>query len=462
MRDVNNTPKIKLIDDMNPEDNAMLQALYSRSNASVTEHLEKVENTGSGKFMESFYVGYGHRSIGDCGSTTLFIEGVSNIVAKAIQDNALYNGQESSTRYLDYSQQAIVDPYCTDMTTAAINRWLEIYLTYQPLVEAGLKVLHPKAENESETVWAKAIKARSFDIMRGFLPVGVTTQLSWHTNLRQARDRLQWLAFHPIQEVRYVAKALHHQLITEYPHSFKAEDMEADKNEVNAWLSSHKLADLYYTQSDGRFLNDEHEGTRFMCEYMYGIDDSMAELLSDRPQHSPIPKLFDIGNNFQCSYVLDFGSYRDMQRHRNSINPLPVVYDCGYGINPWYISNARAAIIQAVDEAAAEQFTNDVKDHLAYVNSMKDLDAFDYDIHKHQYLYPLGLDLDCYFQCSFSEMVYVSELRSSQHVHPTLRVIAQAMGQAVLDAVPQINLHVDFGPDKWSVARGTQDITAKE
>ena len=48
---------IFLYDEFNPEDNAMLQALYSRSPKSVTEHVEKVRASGSGKFMEQFYVG---------------------------------------------------------------------------------------------------------------------------------------------------------------------------------------------------------------------------------------------------------------------------------------------------------------------------------------------------------------------------------------------------------------------
>ena len=65
-------PNIFIVDDLAPEDVAMLQALYSRSGESVTTHLEKVKQSGSGKFMERFYVGYNHKSIGDCGSTTSF------------------------------------------------------------------------------------------------------------------------------------------------------------------------------------------------------------------------------------------------------------------------------------------------------------------------------------------------------------------------------------------------------
>ena len=78
--------KIFVYDEFNPVDTAMMQALYSRSAESVVAHAEKVKASGSGKFMEKFYVGYGHASIADCGSTTIFIEDVSMLVAKAIEE----------------------------------------------------------------------------------------------------------------------------------------------------------------------------------------------------------------------------------------------------------------------------------------------------------------------------------------------------------------------------------------
>ena len=43
--------KIFIYDEFSPEDVAMMQALYSRSSASVVEHAQKVKETGSGKFM---------------------------------------------------------------------------------------------------------------------------------------------------------------------------------------------------------------------------------------------------------------------------------------------------------------------------------------------------------------------------------------------------------------------------
>lgn len=56
----------------------------------MIEHLKRVESVGPEKFMKSYYVGYGHKSIGDCGTTTIFVENVSMLAAKAIQDTQLY------------------------------------------------------------------------------------------------------------------------------------------------------------------------------------------------------------------------------------------------------------------------------------------------------------------------------------------------------------------------------------
>src|SRR5688500_9259492 len=122
--------EIYVYDEFDPESIAMMQALYSRSPKSVTDHVNKVREVGPGKFMAQFYVGYGHKSIGDCGTTTLFFENVSLLAAKAIQDWPLYNGQEASTRYLDFSKQKVLNPLGTQAGEDIQDRWMSFYNDY--------------------------------------------------------------------------------------------------------------------------------------------------------------------------------------------------------------------------------------------------------------------------------------------------------------------------------------------
>ncbi len=199
-------PDIFVIDDASPEDLAMIQALYARSSTTARDHRRRVEEVGSGKFNQNYVVNYNHKSIADCGSTTIFSEGVSMLAAKAIQDWPLYSGQETSTRALNMADCQLVDPVGTAESSAILARWMAFYMSSVGPVEDHVRRTYPRREDESATIYDRAVMARVFDILRGFLPAGLKTQVSWHTNLRQAGDHLSWMRFHPLVEVRELAE----------------------------------------------------------------------------------------------------------------------------------------------------------------------------------------------------------------------------------------------------------------
>jgi thymidylate synthase ThyX len=122
-----------------PESGAMLQALHSRSTGGLESHLKILSEKGSDNFMKNFYVGYGHKSIGDCGSTSIFIEGVSMLVAKAIQDSPLYSGQESSTRYIDFQIQPFKNPSGTKEGETVLENWRTFYSKSMNITKEYLK-----------------------------------------------------------------------------------------------------------------------------------------------------------------------------------------------------------------------------------------------------------------------------------------------------------------------------------
>ncbi len=215
---------------INAESEAMLQALHSRSVGGIWSHLEKLAKSGPEKFMSIFYVGYGHKSIGDCGSVTVFIEGVSMLAAKAVQDSMLYNGQEASTRYIDFAKQRFVDPLDNAGSHVILDLWREFYLQGVAYMEEALPNIYPRREGEDETIYKKAIKARTFDIMRAFLPAGASTNLAWHSELRHAADHLDHLRHHPLEEVQQVAVALEDALAEMYPSSFQKKRYEATES----------------------------------------------------------------------------------------------------------------------------------------------------------------------------------------------------------------------------------------
>lgn len=436
--------KTFIYDEFSPQDMAMMQALYSRSAASVSEHVEKVKASGSGKFMERYYVGYGHASIADCGSTTIFIEGVSMLVAKAIQDWPLYSGQETSSRYIDMSKQEIVDPIGTKQSRAVLAKWMKFYVTSQAAVEKHLRAKYPRKPDEDEKTYDRAIMARIFDILRGFLPAGVTTQLSWHTNLRQAHDKLAILRYHPLAEVRAVAEQIHKQLREKYPQSF-GHLQYAEQESYRSYIARDYT---YMTRPNPKlsvknnFLARTNIKPAELAEY--------AKLTGKRPMKTGLPVfLADLGN-VTFEFLLDFGSFRDIQRHRNGTCRMPLL-TTKYGFQTWYLDQLPADLAKKAREL--------IKEQMAAIKMLKTPSVTPEIL---QYYVAMGFNVSCKVTYGLPAAVYTMELRSGKLVHPTLRKVAHNMHAALKKMFPKLVLHADLDLDDWDIRRGAQDIKEKK
>ncbi|MCG8044457.1 MAG: FAD-dependent thymidylate synthase, partial [Candidatus Thiodiazotropha endolucinida] len=385
---------IYVFDEFGPEATAMLQALYSRSSQSVTQHIDKVRSTGSSKFMESYYVGYGHASIGDCGTTTIFIEDISIIATKVIQDNPLYSGQESSTRYIDFSKQNIVDPSNSQIGQDIQKRWLDFYLSQQEELISFLEKRFPLQSGQNERIWNKAIQARSFDILRGFLPAGVCTQLSWTTNLRQAADNLVRLSTHPLEEVRLIAEDIHEKLSSKYPSSFSHRIDETRNNYLKDYQAEHAL--LRPNRIDYEFKAESILKT--------SPNNHVLNTILNRPARSTLPRNVANAGRYRISCLLDYGSFRDLQRHRNAYCPLPLL-TTQLGFNKWYLEQMPDSI-----RASANNLINEQESHISNLqNTIQDQEVM-------QYYIPMGYNVQVELEYDLSEILYVSELRSSKTV----------------------------------------------
>ncbi len=428
--------KIFLYDEFTPEDNAMLQALYSRSPRSVAEHVEKVKKAGSGKFMEKFYVNYGHKSIADCGSTTIFIEKISILADKAIQDWPLYSGQETSTRYVDMAQQPIIDPLGTEQTKEIINAWMDFYKKSQPKLLAYLREKYPFDQSETEAVYEKALAARCFDILRAFLPAGITTQLSWHTNLRQAWDKISLLRHHPLAEVKDIAAEMLRRLKEKYPHSF-SHKFYPEQEEYEEQVM--KKYNYYQGDLEGDFQADFNLKLAELEKY--------KDILTSRPLKTNLPHFLTEAGNIIFDFKLDYGSFRDIQRHRNGVCRMPLLTN-KHGFQKWYLEQLPADLRQEAEGLIKKQ--NERLAALATTPEVK------------QYYLALGYNVIGRVSYALPATVYVIELRSTRFVHPTLRALAHKMHYAVKEKIPYLTLHTDLSPSRWDIGRGKQDIIKKE
>lgn len=423
------------------EDAAMLQALHSRDPKGIKSHLEKLAKSGSGKLMQTFYVGYGHKSIGDCGFTTLFIENISMLAAKAIQDSPLYNGQECSTRYIDFSRVPFYDGVNNNLeSNPATQKLREFYINSLPEVIEDLKKRYPIGLDDQPNIYEKAIKARAFDILRGFLPAGALTNVAWTTNLRQLADRLGFLRHHPLEEVKSIAQLIEDAVRVAHPNSFGHKKYDTTET-FNAEFSQN-----YYYQNQV----ENNSKTSSLIIFNQGINKQMlqtmyGDLLEKRARGSEMPKQVAVCGSDSFFLHIDFGSYRDLQRHR-AINQTMPLLTTKLGFEKWYLQNLPNDL-----QIEAKSLLSELEEFAAAIPNLNQV----------QYYLPMGYKVGYYISGDLPALTYLSEIRSGSTVHPTARNIAFQLGEYLKDNY-KIPIYCDADDiGRFDVKRGNQDIVQK-
>ena len=419
-----------------PESAAMLQALHSRSTGGLLGHLKILSEKGSDNFMKNFYVGYGHKSIGDCGTVSIFVEGISMLAAKAIQDWPLYSGQEASTRYIDFQTQPFKNPIGTKEGEEILESLRTFYIESLEPTKEHVKKQFPRQEGESESIYNKAIAARAFDILRGFLPAGSTTNLAWHTNLRQAADKIMILRHHPLEEVKNVAEAIEATLIAALPNSFGHKRYEETEKYNEYWMQT----DYYYHNKncpDFKIVNNS-----------INSDLLPREVLEKRPPKTELPRHFAEAGTIQFEFLLDFGSFRDLQRHRAVTQRMPLL-TTEIGFEPWYLSELPEDV-----RAKAESFLKTQAQKIKALSVSKE---------EAQYYTPMGYKVSNRLTGNIPTLVYLVELRATRFVHTTLRNVARKMADTLVELFGKngLVLHLDEERDRFDIKRGEHDIVLK-
>lgn len=469
--------KIFIKDSMNPETGAMLQALYSRSHISVEEHLKGVNQEVSQiieerevslqEKMAEFYIKYGHESIGDCGSSTVFIEGISIIAAKAIQDTPLYRGQESSTRYINFANQFEQVKNFLEQSgfTAyhenrnAIDNLLRSYLTFYEKVFKKMRE-HRSSEmgvnyETSDSLTKRAINAWAFDVGRAFLPAATTTQLSFHGSLRDLRNQFMRLKTHALPELRLISQSVLFQLMSAYPHSFKKDDwIISDEDKPQPFFVSYPSLCSYKKSFDKEIVFNGDE--EFAANYDPRKDDEF-----NTPNSSLAYGTLSVRSSVNSG--LDYGSWRDLQRHRNGFCAATIPYNYCYrsdnlNIESWYMDN----ICQYPDLKA--EWEKLEKEILLVIGSIEGED----ESHLSSYFLPLGKIVPVVISYSLQEWDYIFNLRLRDTVHPSLVKYLSRLVLDMKDIVPyyhdkygqkiagELNSHVNG--KSFGTRRGEQTI----
>jgi thymidylate synthase ThyX len=433
---------VGVADNLPSDVQAMLIAMYSRSYAPINSRLPQEGDTLDSyrNNLSKYYKGYGHKSVAQLGSTTVWLEGVSQLAAKAIENHPLFNGQESSTRYIDYSNQPMV------FTNEETSEWQEtfraFYIKAVPLVTEKVKAEFPYDAQPWGTpvaTWENTIKARTFDICRGLLPAGCTTNVAFTGTFDTINDHFGEMLYHPCKEMQDIAVHVLTAFKEKYPHA--AMDIEVLK-ERNAYVT-----DDFFYQS-----NIEADGintVKFIDDVPARLDNSRFNL-GKRQKFSKFSR--PLANSYRMNLLglLDFGSYRDIHRHRNGYIYMEPLSAC-HGFHEFYMSNLTAELQLELADLLAEY--TDYRSNKTVSPSYMPSDYYEL-----QYSTPMGYKVGVNYNCDINQALYLLELRSGKTVHQTLRHLVQ-------DWVPLVQqhygveIHADLDKENFSLKRGTQTFS---
>ena len=201
-----------------PEVGGYGMAKFSRSLKPYQETVIGLDQEKAAEFYRTFYLKYRHKSVADLAHGIFIFQNISNYPAReALWDDSLLDGQESSTRYLDFTKQGICLP--EEIRQSKFRRDFE-RLSKKMVKEnaAFQKLLYPYTKEQLDKNPAfKAVpekrkqslaKSKVFDIARQLLPTGHYTNLGLTMSARTAERLTNNLLANPFLEVRQVAEDL--------------------------------------------------------------------------------------------------------------------------------------------------------------------------------------------------------------------------------------------------------------
>ena len=257
---------------------------------------------------------------------------------------------------------------------------------------------------------------------------------SWHTNLRQAADHIKIMRHHPLAEMRKIAAEMLDALRVKYPNSFSHKTYPEEEVYI-----ARCRALLEYNDADPR-------EPAFSSHLKLDVISRFWPLIKNRPAKAELPQEFRKAGDIDYRFLIDFGSWRDLQRQRSMSYHMPLL-TTRHGFHPMYLAQLPDGFRQEAEKEIA-----------SLTDAIKLLHC---DEPTRQYYIAMGFRVVCDITCSLPSAIYIAELRSKQDVHFTLRPIAQQIARALEKFLPGIAIHDDRSPDKWSTRRGAQDIVKK-
>lgn len=455
------TRRIYNLTGYSPEVIAVAFAKTSRVPDSFDQIAAELSEESSSKFHEKWVIGYGHASVAEHAVLNVALENISILATKVIEDNRLASYTEQSTRYQVYANDRFYRP-ASVMASRHAERCVAtcraLMGSYTDWMEPMMEHLAPtieRTEKMSERLWQTKVRAAACDTLRYLLPTSTQTNLGWTANARVFEHAITKLGSHPLEEMRDIAVELRTVCSERVPTLLKyadpsdyliesrpvmkrlAEEIAGDAPCDDQWdvklvhfdrdAEDRVIASLLYEHTATSYEETMKRVAAMSAEERQRVLD---EAVARRGDWDHVGRAWET-TSYTFDMLVDYGAFRDIQRHRmaTQINQ-PVTTEHGFMTPPQIESAGRGDDYRALMDEARETFE-------AMAEDMPD---------EAQYVVPLSYRKRTLFTLNLRELHHLVQLRSGPAGHPSYRLLANRMLDAVRAMHPTLATQVRHTP----------------
>ncbi len=413
------------------------------------------------ELYDRVFFDYGDDSVAQLGGVHLACEQASNILTKVLEWGRLMSYLEQSTRYIAYDARLggryryYRDPDILRSTHGAryvadLDGMFESYAATLPIMNEHFRRQFPKSPGDSDFVHRQAIRAKSFDAVRGMLPAASLSNVGIYGSGQGYENLLLRMRAHPLPEVRTYAAMMLTELRKVIPSFLKRVDIEDRGVAWSRYLrgtqeAMAELAEGLVGGAGGGYAEtpavtlvdfDPDAEVKLVASALYSHVDLPEEELRARVVDMSSDDRLNVlrtytgerGNrrhkpgraletpSYRFDVLCDYGAFRDLQRHRMlTIEWQRLTPTHGY------------TLPEAVEAAGlAELFT----ETMARSADLHDT-LVEHFPEQAPYAVALAYRIRFVMQMNAREAMHLIELRSSTQGHPAYRHVAQEMHRLI-------------------------------
>lgn len=431
------------------------------------------------EFHERWVVGYGHASVAEHAVAHVAIEEVSIVASKIIEDCRLAAYTEKSTRYVPFTRAYYPCPELPeglrDAYRSAVEALFDAYEELLPQVTDRVAATADRSAFKTERGFLNSCRAQACDALRYLLPASTHTNIGLTANARTLEHLISKLLSHPLIEARETGERIRTEVTKVIPTLIKyarlkdywietppamralAQDLVPTPNtpitpntpntpvtlvqsppDAEARLATAILYEFTgspYAEVWGLVQTlrpEEHE--RIIAEYL-----ARRRTYGDEKHGHQDPPLRSLEHlYFTFDILVDYGAYRDIQRHRMATQTTQRL-TCAHGYDvPDLLAECgfRGRFEMAMAQAAE-----------AYARLAGEFPE------EAQYVVPLAFRKRVLFTWNLRELHHFISLRSARQGHVSYRRIAWQVYEALAAAHPFLAQFIRVDREDYRMAR---------